>query len=564
MSQTLGISCGHDAGVTILRDDRIVFAASEERFTRVKYQRGFPLRALEAATHHVDLERTDRIAIEGRMQAPRRKQNLIVEDLSPLERMLESGPIQRLLLSSVGGVAAGRLGMAATTLTLRREYRRLARRSVGVDGVPVRHVEHHDAHALSALGFLPEGRGTAITVDAIGEGFSGAAYAVDGRALRRLRWVPGLHSPGLLYLYVTILLGFRQGQEGKVTGLAARGDPEPVRSVLSGLLRFDPSRGSFLNTGLGYGRPAVDLLRRRLTGRTREEIAAGVQAHLEELVLAFVRHWHPDEDTTLYLAGGVFANVLLNMRILESYGRTRVLVAPPMGDVGLSLGSALALHSEPARSEILYTGSTIVGDAARTTGGAEQLPVIGREDAFEEAGRLLAEGRIVAVARGGMEFGPRALGNRSILVSPHDASINDRLNDMLGRSEFMPFAPIVREEDASEYFDLSSRTTYDHMTITCRVRPDVAHRIPAVVHVDGTARPQVLRRGTNPVVHDILGAFRRRSGLGVLVNTSFNLHEEPIVADATDAVRTFLASGIDALLLGDTLLGRPTVMGGQG
>lgn len=558
MGQTLGISCGHDAGVTVLVDNRIAFAASEERFTRVKYQSGFPALALKAAQSFVDLSRTDRVAIEGRMQSPRSRQNRVTEDVSPLERLLEMGPVQQLLFSGSRGVRAGRLGMGIATFPERRRYRRLARVSAGGD-VPIHHVEHHDAHALSALGFLPEATGTAITVDAVGEGYSAAAYRFDGPVRRTLVRVAGLHSPGLLYLYITLLLGFRPGQEGKVTGLAARGDAEPVRSILARLLRFDAGSGAFRNTGLGYGRPALERLRQSLAGHSREEIAAGVQAHLEDLVLAFVQRWHPDDDGTIYLAGGVFANVLLNMRILNSYDRTRVLVAPPMGDVGLSTGSSIAVHGGRIAPSTLYTGSDIDGGRSATLAAAHGLPVLATSEVAAHAARLLDSGRIVAVARGRMEYGPRALGNRSILVSPSDASVNDRLNSMLGRSEFMPFAPVVREEDARDYFDLSSRTSYDHMTITCRVRSEAADRIPAVVHIDGTARPQVLRRSDNPTIHAIIGHFKELSGFGVLVNTSFNLHEEPIVADEEDAVRTFIASGIDALLLGNALLGRPAL-----
>jgi len=231
-------------------------------------------------------------------------------------------------------------------------------------------------------------------------------------------------------------------------------------------------------------------------------------------------------------------------------------VAPNMGDGGLSLGAALLNHDQPIEFTSLYLGTDLASTQSRVPVSlTHQTRKEDISDLATEVGRRLSLGEIVAVARGRMEFGPRALGNRSILAPATDKNVNDSLNKRLKRTEFMPFAPIVRDVDADEYFELTQpQWTYANMTITCMVKDRARKECPAIVHVDGTARPQILTNARNPLVYEILTRYQEITGIGVLVNTSFNMHEEPIVRDAETAIRSFLTSGIDALVLGDELL----------
>jgi len=255
----------------------------------------------------------------------------------------------------------------------------------------------------------------------------------------------------------------------------------------------------------------------------------------------------------LGLAGGVFANVRLNRHLAESLPLDEIFIVPPMGDEGLVIGGALqfllerdglaAWLANRYRLTDLYWG----GDHdAELPGIFAAAPTLRRVDGepVAVAAAWLAEGRIGAIYCGRMEYGPGALGARSILASPARAEVNDSLNRRLERSDFMPFAPVVAEEDAGQVFDIGPITRYaaSFMTITCGVREAWRARIPAVVHVDGTARPQVIRRADNPLYFDVLAAFKGRTGLPVLVNTSFNVHEEPII-NRPDECRRALEDG---------------------
>ena len=266
----------------------------------------------------------------------------------------------------------------------------------------------------------------------------------------------------------------------------------------------------------------------------------------------------------LALSGGVFANVLLNQRLAEQTDIDEIFIYPAMSDQGLAAGGALDFllardgleHwlDRRHRLEHLYYGRAWSADhCLRETPGIHKLP----GDPAEQAANRLAEGAAVALYAQAMEHGPRALGARTILANPADASINDTLNDRLGRSEFMPFAPVIAAEDANEVFHLPSVSRYAayFMTITCAVRKQWRQRIPAVVHVDGTARPQLIERQTNPLYFDILAAFKARTGLPALINTSFNVHEEPIINTPQECCRALTDGRVDFVVTPDGLYG---------
>jgi carbamoyltransferase len=299
---------------------------------------------------------------------------------------------------------------------------------------------------------------------------------------------------------------------------------------------------------------------RELRRYSREQVAAAAQVNLERQVLAFVAYWC--EKTGLRdiaLAGGKFANVKLNQRLHEMTQVRSVHVYPHMSDGGLAAGAAMLVgRAQRATIPTLYLGPDISEAQAASALTGAGLPFDRPTAMAETVAQLLAEGKVVARATGRLEWGPRALGNRSILFLPNDRSVNDWLNKRLRRTEFMPFAPSTQIEDA--------RRCYEHldgaeepsrfMTICLPCTPWMAEHCAGVVHVDGTARPQLVRAEDNPDFHAILSAVARRTGVGTVINTSFNMHEEPMVASAEDAIKAWQDAGLDALVLGPFLVVR--------
>ena len=345
--------------------------------------------------------------------------------------------------------------------------------------------------------------------------------------------------------------------EGKLTGLAAMGDPArvtlPVPFALAG--------GDLRYTG-PHGRAGVAWAKRELLGRhTREDVAAWAQRILEDIVVAITQeHLRATGLRRLALAGGVFANVKLNQRLHELPETDALFVCPNMGDGGLSLGALAARGNvAPHKLDHVFLGDGFserdLESALRDRGLAFDRP-----DCVEtRTAEKLAEGKIVARFDGRMEWGPRALGNRSILAPACDPAVPDRLNDQLKRSDFMPFAPALPAEDGDLYVAGAdpARHAAEFMTVCFRCTPLMAERYPSVVHVDGTARAQFVRPEVNPGFHRILAEYRDRTGGGVMLNTSFNMHEEPIVCTPREAVNAFLEAGLDYLALGPFLAPKP-------
>jgi carbamoyltransferase len=386
----------------------------------------------------------------------------------------------------------------------------------------------------------------------------------DGRMTLE-RSVPAFHSPAHHYAYVTALLGFIPTRhEGKVTGLAAFGKPDETAAILSERLSYSPSRRAPVVRGY-YQRPELEYLKTALAGFSREDIAAGVQQVLESVATRYVRDNVPDPSATaVVLSGGVAANVRLNQRIRE-LGFRDVYVFPHMGDGGLSVGACYAANADAtgeARNQKLtdvYLGTGYSDDeierALKSSGFTWR-----RSAALErEVAECVAAGKIVARFSGRMEYGPRALCNRSILYRCDDPSVNTWLNTRLKRTEFMPFAPVMLREDAPRFLEdyrADASIAASYMTITYNVTALCKAQAPAIVHVDGTARPQIIDRETNPSMFGILTEYKKLRGFSVMVNTSFNMHEEPIIRTPDEAVESVKQAELDVLAIGDYLATR--------
>jgi len=546
----LGISgYSHDAAAALLIDGRIVAAAEEERFSRIKHDSAYPRRAIAWCLEHAGLSPHD-LDLGAFFWQPWRGAGV---------------PPAQLLRGLTDGTTAFAIRNWAFPALARNLYPSLAAAHFAARVRRVRFVDHHLAHAASAFFASPFDEAAILTVDRRGELTSTMLAHGAGTTITPLAHVEVPHSLGTLYNVITRYLGFhREGDEGKVMGLAPYGQPRYldhfarwVRLIPNGFqldtsairLPFGPGLIAALGPPRRPGEP--------LTAH-HADVAASLQAALERVLLHLAGHLHTATGTTnLCLAGGVALNCVANARLAEEGPFRRVWVQPAANDAGAALGAALwtyhVLYGRPRswRMPHAYLGPAYGETACRTALDARSLLYHRPPDLPATVSRLIADGGVVGWFQGRMEFGPRALGNRSIVADPRRAEMKDILNARVKhRESFRPFAPAVLEESTAAYFNPSSPGPY--MLFTHRVtRPDA---IPAVTHVDGTARIQTVARDTNPAFYDLIASFGEITGVPVLLNTSFNVRGQPIVCTPDQAIDTFLTTGLDALVLGPFFL----------
>jgi carbamoyltransferase len=437
------------------------------------------------------------------------------------------------------------------------------RRDCGLrDNVRVFFYNHHEAHALPALFHTEWDDALLVTADGGGDTVNyshrhfaaGRIETIYGGEECLLTWSP-IDSLGIAYAAATQALGFRKlRHEGKLTGLSALGEPVLAEQIGA---RFRVDSAGRVHSNFRKDREMFDFMEELARGQRREDVAASIQKVLEDTMLLSIQRLlerHPTRR--LGLSGGVFANVRLNRLLAERLPIDRLFVVPPMGDEGLPLGAGLAFllrrdglaHWLDQRRELadVYLGRDYTDAIDRALAATPGVAAV-EGDPVERSVHRLVAGDIGAIYTGRMEYGPRALGARSILANPSRRETHDLLNQRLDRTEFMPFAPVVTAQRAAEVFDITGVNAYAcrFMTTTCNVKPAWRARIPAVVHVDGSARPQVIERATNPLYYDILTGFEQATGIPVLVNTSFNVHEEPIVNTPAECVHALIGGRID-------------------
>jgi carbamoyltransferase len=566
---TLGINAAyHDTAACLVRDGEVVAAAEEERFTRIKHgKRPVPFTAWELPYHAidfclakagVDLAAVDHVAysydpyllLESRGESIRLP-------LEPSART-KSGlaPWEPLFLSYI--VNAERQLIDGAPHRLRARF---------LPAKQQRHwrwhfVEHHLCHEASAFLASPFSEAAVMTLDGRGERTSTSYGHYAGGEYVRIGQVPLPHSLGLLYEEVTDYLGFlRSSDEYKVMALASYGKPvyadafrEIVEVGTDGSYRVHATR---LAERFGPARSRAAEIERK-----HFDIARSLQLVLEESVLELAS-WLARETraANLCMAGGVALNCVLNARLRDSGLFERVWVQPAAGDAGTALGAALWIDSlergpeRRYRMDHVFLGPEYSEAEIETFLRRSKLRYRRLADVAGETAELLADDKIVGWYQGPMEFGPRALGARSILASPIHADMQHRLNEIKDREDFRPVAPVVLEEEAGSWFERGSVSPY--MLFVFDVRADKAERIPAVRHVDGTARVQTINRGQHPLYYDLLKAFQQRTSVPVLVNTSFNTRGEPVVCTPRDAVECFWTSPLDALVAGPFLLEKP-------
>jgi carbamoyltransferase len=575
---TLGINAAfHDCSASLVKDGVLVAAAEEERFTKVKHgKRPVPFTVWQLPFHAIDyclkeagiaLRDVAHVAYsyDPYMQlGEHAEQATIALPLEPSKNPTGEwlSPWDPLSLSYI--VNAPRQLASGAPHHLQARFR-----GARHDGPYRWHfVEHHLAHEASAFLAAPFEECAVLAMDGRGERPT-TSYGVyrDG-AYRRLKQVNLPHSLGLLYEAVTEHLGFlRSSDEYKVMALASYGKPEFL-SQFREVVRY---RGDGDYTVAQVDWTEV-LGPARARGSAFEQvhmdIAHSLQLVLEETVAPMVDWLHRESGAKdLCMAGGVALNCVMNARIRDKGPFERVWVQPASGDSGTSLGAALWIDMQQrgaarrtwSMDHVFYGPSYDDAEIEEFLKQA-RLPYRRVDNIAEAAAEALARNKVIGWFQGRMEFGPRSLGARSILASPIDPGMQAHLNLIKDREDFRPVAPVVLEEEAANWFVDGHAAPF--MTFIFDVRADRVDRIPAVRHVDGTARVQTINRAQNPAYYDLLQAFARRTGVPVLVNTSFNTRGEPIVCTPRDAVESFCTSPLDVLAIGSFLLEKPSLMAG--
>jgi carbamoyltransferase len=523
---------GMDAAAAVFVDGHLTAAVQQERLTGQKFDNAYPAEAMSWC-----------LAASGVSE----------RDVDVVAHGFDYGRYRRLFEAS----PAGRQRYEALYAP-ERQHALLRQYLPALGGrVPVTPVRHHDAHAYSAVTGSGFDECLVVVMDGMGEVDAISVYRWQrGGALHRLVAHDFRSSLGLYYSLITAHLGFEpNSDEYRVMALAAFGDPSRYESVLDEAIQLREA-GSLVVPMLAsapddpnreqYRRGRRWLAEQTFAPRTPDEmltsqhadLAAAAQQRLERAIEHVVRHWVAQTGLTrLALAGGVALNCVANVRSF-GWGVTDLYVQPAAGDEGTSLGAALAMmepESLPDLPIMPFYGPDIPGGGEPTV-----------------TAQHLANGAVVGWAQGRLEFGPRALGNRSILADPRDAATRDRVNSAVKfREGFRPLAPAVLAERTQEFFDVPAGANARHMTLAVPVRPSARAAIPAVVHADGTARVQVVHREDAPGLAALLEQFDRLTGVPVLLNTSLNVKGQPMAATAADAVWTFENSAMDVLYVGD-------------
>jgi carbamoyltransferase len=567
----LGIHTGHDASASLFKDQELVAFCKEERMSRKKSDgKRTDLLAIDEVLEIAGINRSQidvlaitrmRLPIESfkqlskpfksRWKAFWRKLKGEKTHVSLIDEMLAQGITDELDIID--------------TDALKRSMRL-------TNKTEVIFVNHHLAHVLGSF-FSTEWREKALYLgcDGGGDCVRYSAYYYDDQSFSPIYGGeeaftdPSLRQAGDIaignaYAIVTKLLGYKPiRHEGKITGLAAFGKPIHAKAIRD---RFSIATGTgAITSKFNNGETLYSFLEGLNKNSSAEDMAASIQTATENFVSDWVKtllKLYP--AYYIGMSGGVFANVRLNQVIAEIDGLKELFIYPAMGDEGLSAGACIKVlidkqgldNLKRKKLQNTYLGRHYSAAELMDTAKRKGFQVIPKEDQAlsTQTGQLLAQGKIGAIFNKSMEMGPRALGARSIIASPSARELNDTLNERLNRTEFMPFAPYVLDEDAREVFELNDCNwqAARFMTITTNVKKKYHDVIPAVVHVDGTARPQIIERDTNPLYYDILVAFKKETGIPCLVNTSFNAHEEPIINTPSEALVALKDNRIDFLV----------------
>jgi carbamoyltransferase len=559
--KVLGISCYyHDSAAALIADGEVVAAAEEERFSRKKHDFDFPKNSISFCLEWAGMN-SDSLDAVVFYEKPLTKFHRMVHNAALFEPDSWKSFAHRLIRHRQEGIAV----------------EPVFRRVFGYTGRFL-FSEHHLSHGASSFFCSPFNRAAVVTIDGVGEMAATTIGRAEGPKYEILSELHYPNSLGLFYSAMTAFLGFEvNNDEYTVMGLAAYGQPRFMQE-LGNVLHVEPD-GRIRNNleYFNYHRsdrrmfaPAMELLLgpARVPGaettQRHMDLAASVQSKLEEALSSILeRAYRETKETNLCLAGGVALNGVANWRSFRSSPFQRIFVQPAAGDSGGAIGAALQAYYQITGEEKShfsmfspYLGpeysDTDISEALRAHGS--QYRRLEDDELFRFTAQKLADSQVVGWFQGRMEFGPRALGSRSILANPADPGMKDHINSCIKfREEFRPFAPAVPEEDADDFFDLHGHSS-PYMLLVPEAKTTAKKRIPAVIHVDNTARVQTVSSVISPRFHRLLGTFAEISGIPVVLNTSFNVKGEPIVCSPVDAIRCFSNTNIDVLVMNNYVM----------
>ena len=558
--KVLGISCYfHDAAATLVIDGKVVAAVEEERFTRRKHDNRFPELSIKYCLDEAGIKATDLDYI-----------CFYEKPLLKLERMFTSAArwsdkSNEMMEKQLSQMLHERLFV-----------RQVIEEEMGFKG-EVLFVEHHLAHAASAYYISGYDEAAIMTIDGVGEWATTALYVGEGARITKKKEIRYPHSLGLLYSTITAYLGFRvNNDEYKVMGLASYGEPKYkekiyrlIRLLSDGSFRLDLDYFSYMyDADQMYSQKLIELfgpprISEEEITQYHMDLASSLQSVIEEALINMGNEFYKEcgDIKNVCLAGGVALNSVANWRFIEETPFENICIQPAAGDGGGSMGAALYAYYQKSGADLTQADhSTLLGpsftdEEIRDT--LEKRDAIFTEMDEETTCRTAAEyihkNQIIGWFQGRMEFGPRALGNRSILANACNPEMKDILNARVNfREDFRPFAPAVLEDKSHEYFEIDFKSPY--MLFVPKVVSGMGEKIPSVTHTDNSARIQTVNRDENPRYYKLIEEFENNSGVPVIINTSFNIRGEPIVCTPEDAYNCFLKTDIDYLFMGNYLV----------
>lgn len=550
----------HDASAALVVDGQVIAAAEEERFTRVKHTKGFPKNAMQFCLNYAGLKVSDVDII----CASWKPWVLWIRATQALKSILTSNELFKAKASR------GMVQMKNEWKELFR-LRQLIEDNFGKGKYKIEYIDHHLSHAASTFLCSPFERASIFTVDGAGEADTAALWVGEGTEIKKIDSVKLPHSLGQFYAAVTAFLGFKiQEDEYKVMGLAAYGETayadylrkNVIKLLPNGLFRVDPyfvdyhlaRNGIFRKTTTDiFGEP-----RKKGEEVTKQhaDVAASAQAVIEEAIFHLVNHlYEKTKLDDLCMAGGVALNSVANGKLYRRTPFKEIFIQPAASDAGGAIGAALYVYHKSNKvqrnyiMEDVYLGPSYPLEECKVALNERNIPCekLKEDELIHKMAKVLAEGKIICWFQGRMEWGPRALGSRSLLADPRRGEMKDIINEKVKQREpFRPFAPSILAEKSDDYFEYYYKSPF--MLFTFPVKKNVADKIPAVVHVDKTARPQAVMKETNPRYWKLINEFYKITGIPLLLNTSFNV-QEPIVCSSKDAVSTFLKTRTDFLVM---------------
>ena len=549
----LGICNDETASACLFKNGTLLSAVSEERFSRIKQDNSFPIKSINFVLKNANIALKD-IKYISYSWFKGIDSNLLLNYLNRYDELSNNSVSKRIFKERI-------LWELERDRIKRKEFDNWVSKKIDLEKAKVFDFYHHEAHASSASLLSPFNEGVVLTSDARGD-FESLTISKFNRKnknpLKKIFSSTSIDSLGFFYGRITGLLGFKpMKHEGKITGLAAYGDPKVAIGLIKKMIDF---KSGVIKANLGkyykpFFNPYSKELKKEINSFKKQDIAAATQKHTEDCLVKLLTYHlklHKIKKTNLMLAGGLFANVKINQVLKELKMIKDVYVQPQMSDGGLCLGAA-ALTNQKLNIETQYMSTAALGPRTEFQKIDENIyeKLVINRNIQKKICLDLKNSKVIGIIRGRMEFGPRALCNRSIIYKTSDVTINKWLNKRLSRTEFMPFAPVIREEIAKKKLlkFKSKDQTLKYMTSTINCTKEFQKKCPAVTHIDFTARPQVISKKENIFMWNLLKDWEKISGEFSLVNTSFNSHEEPIICNCEEALSALEKRIIDVLYI---------------